>query len=597
MQKKLIIFFLFFVFHSAAAYSHPHLELLPHQNYVVDHLTNKDPQLKGLLLFHGFGSGKTILSLDFAEKFKKKSKNNVLILLPRFLEANWHDQMSKYGINNKSGYKIVSFAKSEKVLEMNLENTLVVIDEVHKLIQLIKSTDHNVSKKFSELYFKLRSAKKILALTGTPIFSEVSDIGYIGNLLSRKDLFYLDDSKFRQNYMKISPIKAFVRGHLFESKMFNLIVPFFSTLTAAVVIAGTAAWSIPLVSLGASAILPIVNSTFPTGKVQFRTFDPEKLRSFNKRYVSYYYPDMQKDKNFPKTNVFEKSVIYNEEQLNYFLSLIDKDLSKSELKLLFSENKNRKLSNSYLHFHSSKLQDQFISDPNSGREIGNFSLKGKVSPKFIEILKYIKSSPGKVAIYSSYFANGIKKFSRFLDSKGMENSYRILNPNDDITTQIKAVNDYNNNKYKILLIHPEITEGISLEATEQFHILEPIPNDPLLKQIIGRAVRFKSHVSLPKHRQKVDVYLWKSIIEVSNLGLPILAERVKRRHWKKRYVEVNPSSWTKGIIELDKNYFLKDETADQRVNRNKDYLIADIESYKEFSLQHSIETVSKKSLK
>ena len=51
------------------------------------------------------------------------------------------------------------------------------------------------------------------------------------------------------------------------------------------------------------------------------------------------------------------------------------------------------------------------------------------------------------------------------------------------------------------------------------------------------------------------------------------------------------------IIELDKNYFLKDETADQRVNRNKDYLIADIESYKEFSLQHSIETVSKKSLK
>ena len=41
---------------------------------------------------------------------------------------------------------------------------------------------------------------------------------------------------------------------------------------------------------------------------------------------------------------------------------------------------------------------------------------------------------------------------------------------------------------RIIIIHPEITEGLSLKGTETFHILEPIANASLLKQITGRAI-------------------------------------------------------------------------------------------------------------
>ena len=64
-RNILLIFFLFFCDCLMA------VELKSHQKYAIDFLQNR-PNQKGLLIYHGLGTGKTYLSIGFCEKYQKK---------------------------------------------------------------------------------------------------------------------------------------------------------------------------------------------------------------------------------------------------------------------------------------------------------------------------------------------------------------------------------------------------------------------------------------------------------------------------------------------------------------------------------------------
>ena len=77
--------------------------LLPHQKIVRDYLNVYTPY-RGLLLFHGLGSGKTCTSIAIAEGLKTSSQ--VLIMTPASLRANYIKQLKECG---DSLYKKISF--------------------------------------------------------------------------------------------------------------------------------------------------------------------------------------------------------------------------------------------------------------------------------------------------------------------------------------------------------------------------------------------------------------------------------------------------------------------------------------------------------
>lgn len=54
-------------------------------------------------------------------------------------------------------------------------------------------------------------------------------------------------------------------------------------------------------------------------------------------------------------------------------------------------------------------------------------------------------------------------------------------------------------------------EGITLKCVRQVHIMEPYWNPVRIEQVIGRAVRFESHIDLPKGERDVDIYMYLSI--------------------------------------------------------------------------------------
>ena len=70
------------------------LELLPHQQLVSEYLNIETPY-RGLLLYHGLGSGKTCSSIAIAEKLKPYK--NIVVMTPKSLQMNYIQELKKCG--------------------------------------------------------------------------------------------------------------------------------------------------------------------------------------------------------------------------------------------------------------------------------------------------------------------------------------------------------------------------------------------------------------------------------------------------------------------------------------------------------------------
>ena len=73
------------------------------------------------------------------------------------------------------------------------------------------------------------------------------------------------------------------------------------------------------------------------------------------------------------------------------------------------------------------------------------------------------------------------------------------------------INEYNNSLFDVLLISSAASESITLLNTRQIHILEPHFNEAKINQVIGRAIRYKSHDKLKQDLKQISIYYWVSI--------------------------------------------------------------------------------------
>lgn len=586
---RLILLCLFFLTHHNltlnASDSRSDIKLLKHQKKVIQYLNgNKD--INGLILYHAMGAGKTITALSYA----KQQKLNIVVLLPSILKAHWTNELGKTGIDPRR-VKIYGFNNKqdlERLEKTNLKNSLVIVDEIQKFVEILRN---NPEKSSINLYGKLMDVGRILLLSGTPLYNDAADLSFIGNLAIGKAFFPYNPDHFKSKYMRIDTKTSLFRGYFTESKLISCFLPMFSTfLGTSLVFLSSSIWTLPAIATVTSAAIDYTNEFNPVSTTNFRRFDAKHLAQFNRKYLSYYEAKESDLVDYPETIIEQRSVPYTQAQASYFMKFIDGVLSLKEFNLILRDS-DRRYSQAELIVNGSKIQNDFISVPDSGREIGNFSLNGpngfEVANKFKAIEQEIKKSPGKILIYSSYYNNGIRLIGQYLKSKNY--AFEILNDDDELEVVSQKVAQFNSGRIKILLLHPQITEGISLTGVEQIHLLEPVKNSALEKQIIARGVRYKSHAHLPKERRKVRVYIWVSEIDYGTIFWPSSAAIIRRDHWRKHYREVNENLWTGGITQLDPKYFAKNNTPDYRVNKNKMRLVGDFNSFKNLSQSHSIE--------
>lgn len=188
-------------------------------------------------------------------------------------------------------------------------------------------------------------------------------------------------------------------------------------------------------------------------------------------------------------------------------------------------------------------------------EIDN--LRKHYSPKFAEMLKDMNESPGTVLVYSQFrMVEGLGVFKEIMNRNGyveiniVKNEefgyiiedidvfdkkydgkrYVVFNADraktnilmnlfngdfsqlsDNIKMQIEGIDDIDQRYGKLvktMMITQSGAEGISLKNVRRVLITEYFWNSVRINQVIGRAVRTCSHVSLPKQDQNVEVFMY-----------------------------------------------------------------------------------------
>lgn len=211
-------------------------ELFSHQKFVRKFILQE--KIRGILLYHGLGSGKTCASISSAIMLSKnRNIKRVVVFLPAFLRNNFEDEILKCnpdGESLKTEYKIFSYNASnviDSVMEEynsedmddlieKLEDTLFIVDEAHHIIQLMHNSilkNYNSGDLYSTKQmsmgiffynlFMSASKCKIIFLSGTPLTNFAYESAILGNVLcgyigSKKyTLFPENIDKFYQTYV------------------------------------------------------------------------------------------------------------------------------------------------------------------------------------------------------------------------------------------------------------------------------------------------------------------------------------------------------------------------------------------------------------
>ena len=159
------------------------------------------------------------------------------------------------------------------------------------------------------------------------------------------------------------------------------------------------------------------------------------------------------------------------------------------------------------------------------------------SPKINELLHMIQKQRGKHVVYSTFVQNGVDVVEAALRSKGWISwkeakasaeaaeshrgkVYAIWDGRvrDEEKLAIKAIVNSKDNmtgkNIRVIIGSPSIKEGVSFKHVQHLHLLDPVWNSSAKMQVEGRAVRFCSHVDIPKDhpwlKRQVVVHLYKS---------------------------------------------------------------------------------------
>lgn len=110
----------------------------------------------------------------------------------------------------------------------------------------------------------------------------------------------------------------------------------------------------------------------------------------------------------------------------------------------------------------------------------------------------------KTVIFTNWLSYGVKAITKYLKLANI--NFRVFKGGISAKEKAQMVKDYNDNKYPVLVITRAGAEGLDLKETRNMIVMDPVWHDAGIQQIIGRAVRYRSHVNLPKKDRVVHVY-------------------------------------------------------------------------------------------
>ena len=400
-------------------------------------------QLRGAVVFHGVGSGKTLTAVVSSYFYLTLYPNNkVVVISPSALLYNFINGMQQYGLNiQDKRYEFLTYEKYIRKPNIISHNSLLIIDEAHnfrtEILQqhitdpetgeLIETKALQNKRGFAVLKYGGLKAHKIIALTGTAFVNEIYDIE---NLLAFVDGRYpLDKQSFYQSIAIESNLSEYF-GHrisYFPSQK----TEFFPEMI--------------------QKIIPI----YMTEDQQMRYFELKNEGNPNRKNLESKNPNAYYSAERYATNAVQ---LENNPKINKIVELLkDKPTQKFIIYTVAQDAGIRLL--------EKKLNDE------------------KIEYKVISGRETTSQKEDSKKYFNGFYSDTIPK------------------------SEDPEIAPYINNKYRVLLITKAGSEGVDTKNCQNLILLDHQWNDATTEQIIARAVRFKSHYALKPSERYVNVYI------------------------------------------------------------------------------------------
>ena len=474
--------------------------------------------------------------------------------------ANYIEKIMNKSIPSGSSTEVRERIR-KKNLRKEFSNRMLVIDEVHN-IRLSKEGKVKTSSDNLGKLLEATNNLKLLLLSATPMFDSYSEIIWILNLLllndkrypiAQREVFTVKGEFKTQKgeeigkdllIRKATGYVSYVRGEnpfTFPYRIWPQVAlnpeSFFSLMNDGI-------WKYPKYQInGAEIIKPIELIDLVINNIgEYQNMGYEKL------------VDYLKTKPPPNISTASKSISFTIleaplQALNmiYPHKGLDEDKIDSDIIPFIYGSKGL----ARVMKFNPKTKRNFIYKDETTKNFGEIfspSEIGKYSGKIAYICDKIKKSEGIVFVYSQYIDGGAVPIALALESMGitrygtvsslfkkapaaalnvltmkpkkgneafkpakyiMITGQKSLTP--DVKRELKAVTDVGNangEKVKVIIVSRAGSEGLDFQNIRQMHILDPWYNMNRSEQIIGRAVRSKSHCMLPYAKRNVEIYLY-----------------------------------------------------------------------------------------
>lgn len=400
----------------------------------------QSPSQPGLVVAHGVGSGKTRTSIEAYKQLGLPTN----VIVPAALQANYAKELEKWVGEDRGDLDIMSqqALARQGMASVDKPGGLMIVDEAHRARELDSQLNQELA---------LSQAKKKLFLTGTPIFNHPKDLAALVNLAAGKHVLPASKSGFEERYIKNNVVN-------------------------------------PSIVQRAMGVKPGYDPSI---------INRDELKDVLDKYVDYYPGQAQ---GYPSSRDETIKVPMSGGQTDIYKTIMGKAplWVRWKVKAGLPPGKNefaamraflngaRQVSNTSAGFIRNPRREE---SAKIEKAISFFKQKLQTNPRY------------KAVIYSNYINSGLNPYKRRLDRAGIP--YGEFSGDIDQKVRNDMVKQYNADKLKALLISSAGSEGLDLKGTRLVQILEPHFNEEKEKQIVGRAIRYKSHAALPADQQNV----------------------------------------------------------------------------------------------
>lgn len=410
------------------------------------------------------GSGKTLSSIGAAVELGRP----VQVIAPTSLTGNYEKEIAKH-VEGDLPVNITSIGKAvrDKVAP---SPGLVVLDEAHNF-------RNSGTERAQYLRENIGPEHRVLLLTGTPSYNQVSDIAPLLNAVHGKEVVPQDSARFNSEFLTTEKVSPGFLGWLCGIK---------------------------------------------PGEVQ-RLKNKKKLRSLFKDHVDYYETGHE---GFPERieETIETPLSSSQHQLYKF---VDKRLpfwARYKIKHNLPPSKaEAKQLNAFLQGLRQVSLSEAAHDKTLSPEAAA-GQSGKLSRALEEVRKLNESDPNfRGFIYSNYMDAGLRPMHAALQQHGIDSA--ILHGGLSAKERNELVRRYNSGQLPVLLGSSAAAEGLDLKGTKLVQILDPHFNNSKIEQAIARGIRYKSHEHLSPEERKVIVQKY-----ISTLPKGLFSAFGRKRH-------------------------------------------------------------------